>query len=154
MKSRAGFLVLLSSLFLFSACAEVKTSQQISNAELKKLAGQWDYTGYATSPGCIEKVRGKFVISLNGSVRFIENDIGTCPTKSLIWNFLSSGGGGVAIILGPRGEPVIGQAIQTRFGLQSVNMIPIPGKNDRAFYLVAPIPGIPYSSFNAIAVQK
>lgn len=154
MRAKPGFILALSFLFAFSACAEIKTSQQISNEELKKLAGQWDYIGYATSPGCIEKVRGKFVISLDGTVRFAENDIGSCPSKSLRWNFPNSGAGGVAIISGPRGKLIIGQAIQTRFGIQAVNMIPVPGNNGRVFHLFAPLTGIPYSSFNAVAVQE
>ncbi len=154
MKKKIEFFTVLSVLFLFSACAEVRTNQQISNSELKKLVGQWDYRGYATSPGCIEKVRGKFIISLDGSVRFLEKEIGSCPPKNLQWNLLGSGGGGVAIILDPRGKPIIAQAIQTRFGIQAVNMIPVPGNKGRVYHLFAPLPGIPFSSFNAIAVQE
>lgn len=154
MKSKAGFFFVLSCLFFFSACAEVKTSQQISNSELKKLAGQWDYSGYATSPGCIETVRGKFIISLDGSVQFLENDKGICPLKSLSWNLPNSGSGGIAIVLGQDGKIFIGQAIQTPNGVQPVNMIPVPGTHGRDFSLYAPIPGIPNSSFNAIAVRE
>ncbi len=154
MRSKAGFLVILSSLVLFSACAEIKTSRQISNSELKKIAGKWDYRGYATSPGCNETVQGKFIISLDGTVRFMENDIGSCPSRSLRWNLPISGGGGVAIIPGPGGEIFIGQALQTQFGIQSVTMLPVPHNQGRVFHLVAPLPGIPFSSFNAIAVRE
>lgn len=154
MRAKSGFLLVLSSLFLFSACVEIKTSQQISNSELKKLTGQWNYRGYAISPGCIETVQGRFLISLDGTVRFMENDIGSCPSRSLRWNFPNSGTGGVAIIPGPGGKIFIGQAIRTQSGIQPVQMVPVRGQHNRIMSLYAPLPGIPYSSFNAIAVHQ
>lgn len=121
---------------------------------MKNLAGQWVYSGYATSPGCIETVHGILFISPNGNAQFKETDIGKCPRQNLAWNLQSTGTGGTSVIIGPEGKIAITQGIQTRFGIQPVQMVPVLGQHDRIMSLYAPLPGIPYSSFNATAVHQ
>ena len=65
MGAKFRFLVVLSSLFLFSACAEVKTSK-ISQESIKQLSGRWDLSGYSAFPRCIAQFSGTLLIHKNG----------------------------------------------------------------------------------------
>ena len=154
MRAKFGFLVGLSSLFLFSTFAEAKTIQQIFDSTIQKLAGRWDYTGYATFPGCSEKVQGILVIDLNGHVMFQETDSRTCSSKHLTWYFSNSGSGGETLKIGSGGKIEIVQAIQSRFGIQPVEIFHPRVHSNRIIFLSAPLLGIPKSSFNAVAIHQ
>ena len=65
MGAKFRFLVVLSSLFLFSACAEVKIST-ISQESIKQLSGRWDLSGYSAFPHCIAQFSGTLLIHKNG----------------------------------------------------------------------------------------
>ena len=149
MRSKAGFLIVLSSLFLFSACAQVNSNIRVFNKTMNKLSGQWVYTGFANIQGCSGVVNGVMEIQQNGFVHFIEGKVSPCLTGGYQW--FTNEGRGTVTILTKNNKFFIGEAINTPTGIQSVSMAFIPGqKHPRFLRFYAPLPG---GMFKAIAIH-
>ena len=140
MRTKAGFLVVLSGMFLLSACAEVQSNIQVFNKTRNRLVGQWVYMGFANIQGCSGVVNGVMEIQQNGSVHFIEGKVTPCLTGGYHW-FTNEGKGTVSIFF-KNNKVFIGEAIDTPTGFQNVSVSFIAGhKHPRFLRFYAPLPG-------------
>ena len=70
MRVKSRLIVVLSSLLLFSACAEIKTSstgQQL----MEQVAGKWDVIGYSQFSNCITQFSGALTIRKDGTASLL-----------------------------------------------------------------------------------
>ena len=149
MRTKAGFLVVLSSLLLFSACAEVKTNSMVSQKTPNSMVGQWAYVGSVSLPGCDGVVNGVMSIAKDGSVDFVEGDSSTCVRGA--WSITTHAGRGTMRILKPENNRDIFQVIFTNNGPQSVKIIPIHGiEHPRMIRLLSVFSG---GIFKAVAIH-
>ena len=107
MRARSGLIVVLSSLFLFSACAEVKTSS-IGQQLMERLAGRWDVIGYSQFPTCIAQFSGELTIHKDGIASLLGGNAcfrsGSVSTLLLPATFISIQGSVVGLDPDGRGE--------------------------------------------------
>ena len=70
MRAKSRLIIVLSSLILFSACAEIKTSstgQQL----MERVAGRWDVIGYSQFLNCIAQFSGALSIRKDGTASLL-----------------------------------------------------------------------------------
>ena len=149
MRKKAGFLVILSSLFLFSACAEVETNSMTVQKTPPMVVGQWAYVGSVSLPGCDGVVNGVMSIAKNGTVNFVEGDSSVCSRN--YWSITTHSGNGTMGIIKPESNSEILQVIFTPKGPQAIKIIPISGqKHPRMIRLLSVFSG---GIFKAVAIH-
>ena len=143
MNRKAGFLVLLSSLFLFSACAEVETNPMVVQQVPKEMIGKWAYIGSIAVPGCDGVVNGMMNIEKNGTVSFVEGKSAVCPGN--FWSIMTHSGIGTMNVEKPENN----SDTLIAFGHQVVRVDPIfTKKHLRIIHLVSIMQG---GIFKAVA---
>jgi len=125
MRTKVGFLILLSSLFLFSACAEVETNPMVVQQVPKEMIGKWAYIGSIAVPGCDGVVNGVMTIERNGVVSFVEGKDSVCPGNFWTsWSMMTNSGIGSMKI----NKPENNTEILIAFGQGAVKITPVFSK--------------------------